>query len=390
MKTLSIDKFAGMNNVFPGYGLNKAFQTSIINMDVRDDNSLQTRHGLDLKIQANKPHSLYEDEEYVLYREGENLVRYLNGNTTVLRTGLYNPLPMSYCRINDKVYYADGVFGGYLDAGNNHIWGIDNPNTPLLAEISGNLPKGVYRVKVSFVIRNGEESGLSTYSELVVNDNSGIRIMVNPPSNPEVVSCNFYISDKDGGRYTFYGNVSITHVDLNRNIFLDYTNLHTGKLLPVTEHTSKIPYGHLLCYFTSRIFTAMFNVIYFSMPYAYSLCRLQYDYVQLPKLVTNLVATSKMLVATTEDEIYVLDSDLKAEVIFKGKIISGSCVIVDASSINEDFFGESVLVATNEGLMLLLPNKQLVNLTGKFFKFDYGWRGQANVVNDRYFISIKD
>jgi len=388
MNTIEFKEFRGMNNVMPKMGMTPKYQTLIKNMNVQDDFSLSSRDRYIKAVDISNPHSLYQDNNHTFFRAESSLLLLNSDNSIInLKDNFIGNLPLDYVKVNDKVYFSDGVNSGIYDEGVVKSWGIEVPPPPTLDAVQGYMDGGIYRVKTSYVDYNGNESGLSGYDEIEISDNQGISIKASVTFNSRIERVNVYVTKKDSGRFTFYGytytnNLSVATFECLEN--------YTHKETPATNHMNKPPSGHLVEFFSSHIVIAVYNALFYTEPFSYELCRLDTNFIQLPLKVNNLISMDRHLIVTTKQEVYIIDKDWKATVGYKGSIIDGSAKSIDASVIDENYFGLGVVIASKEGLLLILGDGRVVNISSKFFTFKEYEAANACITSDnRYILNLK-
>jgi hypothetical protein len=126
-----IKKFAGINNVddrerlYPVETDNREPILVLregLNVDIDNTNKLSSRTGWVSLLAGNDVHSLWADRNLCFFVDGTVMYRLMDDFSTIVpvRTGLTPKATVSYVRVNDNVYYANGYECGYIDSVQNY------------------------------------------------------------------------------------------------------------------------------------------------------------------------------------------------------------------------------------------------------------------------------
>ena len=153
-----------------------------VNVDITSDGKPRRRDGY-VQVQAGQmAHSAWSDDylPWGLFVDGHNLyVMHEDESTDVLRSDMAIGLPVSYCRINDAVWWSNGVQSGLIRHDLEQLeWSAGQPpGAPAVSgQAGGMLPKGTYQVTATFLDATGRESGAPLAAITDVPDNGAINI----------------------------------------------------------------------------------------------------------------------------------------------------------------------------------------------------------------------
>jgi hypothetical protein len=117
MATSNLSHFAGLNTVDRTITVPvkaptgwKTAYTLLQAKNVEIDNSyaLASRSGYEKGVSGTDIHSLWGDEKFCFYVDGQSLYQYQGRGSTLIRAGLSMGARMSYAPVNDRVYYTNG------------------------------------------------------------------------------------------------------------------------------------------------------------------------------------------------------------------------------------------------------------------------------------------
>lgn len=181
----------GVNNLARETALRPNAAREAVNVDFSEAGGVSRRQGRQKVIAGDLVHSLWRDSEfpYALYADGDSLYAFDRGlQRQFVLDGLAPGMPLSYARVNDAVYWTNGLQAGLVTSGLEALsWGpYDAPGQPAVtASTSGGLPAGRYQVAVTYRDAVGREGGTGEAVAVDVPAGGGIRlenIHVPPPS----------------------------------------------------------------------------------------------------------------------------------------------------------------------------------------------------------------
>jgi hypothetical protein len=286
---VSYEAFSGVRNDVDPERFGRA-DLAIGENVVLDKTGRVSRRGGQTQLNAAATHSLWSDREQLAFCvQGTSLKRIgTDYSLTTLRTVTANAY-MHYVKVNDNVYFSNGIDTGVFDNGATRTWGLTVPPLPVVAVGVGNMPAGRYQFVSTYVRADGQESGARMAGQITVPDNSSlIFTLVAPTGLRTVIYHNVYITTPNGELLYLALTVpvaSTTAVYANDTTELNY-DLKTQFLGPP-------PAGQLVGYYSGRMLVAVEDRIHYSEPLAYELFDLR-RYIPLNGRVT--------LVAQMEDK----------------------------------------------------------------------------------------
>lgn len=335
-------------------------------------------------------HSLWASEELGLAMRvvGSELRRIaVDFSETVLRSGLTPGARMSYWRVNDRVYYANGVQTGVIENGGARSWGISIPPLPAVVQTIGNMPAGTYQYVATYFRNDGQESGAGLAGRVTVPDGAGLIFAMPTSTDPTVARKGIYLSTTNGEMLFLAGTA------LNSQATITYANDTTELNLPLaTQFLGPPPAGHLIGYFRGRTYMGVENIWYPSEPFGYELFDLR-KYIQMDGRITMFAPLedkeiyekgrkSGVFVGTDrtcgvfagsdpEEFEYVAKTDYGA--------VLGAVDYVDGSLFGDNSVGAKQLPLwmSKAGLCVGLPDLEIRNITRTKYGFSSGGQGAA-------------
>ena len=351
------------------------------NVDIDNAGSLTLRPGY-TPVSGVPTHSLWSDDVVCLAVMGGSLCRLDTSYAATPKYTLQDPFsPISYAKVNDRVYFSNGVDSGIFADGRVRSWGITPPTPPEAARTVGDMPKGEYQVLCTFSRSDGQESGSSAAIYLSVPAGSGLDISLPSSTDTDVVAVNIYVSTP-GGETTY-----LAATVPNGTPRFTYTASTLELNLPLaTAYLSPPPPGQLITYFKGHMYVAVGEVIYPSEPYAYELFDLRKG-MPLEARVTMMApiehkSTNGMFVGTTIS-CGVLPGRSPAEFEYIRKTdygaIEGAVTYVDGSLYGDNKTGAEPIPMwlTSEGVCVGMPGMEVSNLTRTRCTIQASGRGSA-------------
>ena len=169
-----IEKFKGLNNVTDPLRLGLGWLSRADDVDISDTGAISRRAGYALFQSGTLTGAFSTNDFSRLYIVDAGALKRVGGST--LRTGLSNA-PMYWCEVNKDVYFTNGIDSGIIRQDDTVIeWSWPRPTEPVLAAVSGSLPKGQYQVVCTFVMPDGRETGSSSPAVIDLDDDSALQI----------------------------------------------------------------------------------------------------------------------------------------------------------------------------------------------------------------------
>lgn len=291
-------EFAGVRNDLSPERFNPGDLVMADNCDLDATGKLQRRQGYTQKL-AGDVHSLWSDGETCLFVSGDTLSRLAVDYTNeTLRSGLTPGARMAYCKVNARIYYSNGYQTGVIEDGASRSWGLPPPlYQPLASVISGELFSGTYQFALTYLRRDGQESGTSLAESIEVPAGGGISFTaIAVAADPDITQKILYLSTANGEilyRALILDNATTSASYIESGIRLQ-SPLDTQFL------QGAFP-GQTLAYYRGRIYIAIGNLLFPSEPHGYELFDVR-KFLPFAKRVTLLAPVEDGLFVGTQNE----------------------------------------------------------------------------------------
>lgn len=234
------------------------------NIDIDETGAISRREGR-TSVVAGATRSLWADGADCYFMQAGTMKR-LNPNYTSenIRTGMDPLRAMQFQKVNEQVFYSNGIETGVIDSRVSRSWGLTVPPTPGVAVTVGALPAGDYQFTMTYLRRSQQESGAGLAGRITVAEGSGLVFTLPVSADPDVVSKAVYLSTQNGDvmyRALIVGNgtATATYQNDTRELFLPLA----------TQFLGPPPAGHLIGYFRGHMYVAVGDTIFYSEPYAF-------------------------------------------------------------------------------------------------------------------------
>ncbi len=382
--------FGGVRNDISEERFSPGDLASAINCNIDKSGRLSRRAGY-TKIRMGDTHSLWANKaESVCLFAQDGYMKLLNTDYTVSNITVLEDCnsAISYAEINDNIYITNGVDIGIYQAGIYRTWGLGVPELPGVALTGGGMPPGIYQFALTYIRRDGQESGASLAGVVVAQTNTGLVFDMPVSADGDVDKKRLYISTPNGDELylAFECANSLRAANYNGDVLaLD---------LPLdTQHLGPPPVGQIAAYYRGRMFVAVGEVLYASEPFAYEL----FDYrncMQLDGRITMLavIEDKEGLGATPQNSGFFVGTDRSCGLILGGQpedfqyvprtnygAIAGAMSFVDGSVFGDNSIGARLVPMwlTTQGICVGKPNMEIQNITRSKYNFDYAGRGSA-------------
>lgn len=290
----------GMNNRLSDSALPIGQSRLAVNVDFDNRGNLQLPRQGSLRVYAGTAvHSWFEyphAQGLGLFVEGSSLKR-LNTNNTATTLKAVGIAPMSYCLIDEVIYFSNGQISGKYQGGSVYEWGVAVPPKQLVATATpnGGLYAGDYLVALTW-LSSEEESGADSSVRVTVAEGGGIHL-TNFPTPPDTVeSVAVYVSQADSTELYLYAEYfqDVSAVSIGKSIgSLPLDSQFAVKAQPKTGLTA----------YNGRIYWRDGKAIRFTEAQVYGLQRVD-NLIPFEETVTNIIRTTGPLIVTTERSIY--------------------------------------------------------------------------------------
>lgn len=348
-----------------------------VNVDIDDSGRLARRSGQTLLIPGSA-HSLYADGEACLYVQDETMYRLDRELVpTPVAMGL-DDAPMAYVTVGNRVYHSNGLSSAVYQDGYVRSWGIDLKLTDVAAgATTGVLPAGVYLFAMTLLREDGQESGCGQAQRIDLANGSGIRFTWSVPRDPAIVRAVLYLTQPDGETLFQAAEVNVEDAE--------FTYVGGPRSLPLaTQWLDAPPKGTSLALHRGRIYIAQGEHLFATSALSYEHCDLR-DYRAIDASeILLLAAVDSGLFVGTKKAVWFLSGASFADNALVKKIdtvvLPGSLTSGDAGEIlgNPQLSGQhAVMFATGAGILLGLPDGNLINLTSDSYQLPAASHGAA-------------
>lgn len=365
------------------------------NIDIDKSGALARRAGFTLR-RAGAPHSLWADETETIcmFVEGGSLKQLASDLTTasVLASLSDAVSPVSYARVNDRVYFGNGRDKGIFEAGAVRAWGMPVAPLPAASAAVGQMPAGDYQFAMTWLRIDGQESGCGIAGRITLPAGGGIMFTVPAAPLGDIAAAILYVSPANSDTL-----LQAQTVGPGENVVWQ-TDPAALSLPLATRHMGPPPAGHLVAHYRGHMFVAIDDTIFISSPYGYELFDLR-SYLQLDGRVTlmapfmdkerNLTSgDASGFFVGTDRSMGVISGTHPDEFQYVPKVdygaVPGTLQQVDGSLVRDGGSGARKLPMwlSTKGVCVGLPDLLINNLTRSRFSFDVGGQGAAVFLPD--------
>lgn len=339
------------------------------NVDVDDLNRLIRRKGHSAPVVSGDCHSLWSDGVQA-YAVRNNVLVQVTPNYTTVALQIVTPgATMSYVPIAERVYASNGFETVCIENGRARSWGLAVPSSVPSAEArGGRLRAGTYQYVVTYVRKDGQESGSGRAGSVSVPAGSSILLTDVPvSSDPDVDRKVVYFSRADGSVVYRVGMIPAA-----QTTFLYELDVPVQVQLR-TQHLGPPPAGALVDYFDGRALVAAGDTLYYSEPYAPELFDLRKN-ARLGAPITALVALLEGVYVATDEKLVWLGGRVPEAWTYTAVLNYGVPRGAGAKyDVSEAGVGEGTKYAaffgTSQGLCVGNDGGTVVNLTKERFSY---------------------
>lgn len=228
-------------------------------------------------------HSLWgsRDQSFGLFMNNRELRRLVVQNDAPASAVVLNMLTpserASFFEYDDRVFFTNGYELGVVTRRAAWLLGVmDPPGMDLAALTFGTMAPGNYSLAYSFVMANGEESGLSEIKPITLLQQGGVEVLVPPVAtfSSGAVKVRVYCTPQNGDVLyqvaEFYPRMSGMY---------DITDWSQGKQADNVQ-LHRMPAGDIVRVFNGRLMVSSGTVLRFSQPFRFGLTSRRHDFVQ--------------------------------------------------------------------------------------------------------------
>lgn len=253
-KTVQLDKFDGIRSNLDVERLAPSDLAAGVNIELDASGKPRGRLGVTQRIGGIAPKSFWSDGTSGYFKDGTALKRFTPpSSASVLRSGLSASARMVFERHAGigPVFYTDGEVTGRIQEGVSKPWGIDAPPVPGAILTNGDLRDGWYAFAVTYLRRDGLESGAKALGQVKAGVSSGVSLIgIAVSSDPDVVAKRVYFTGRNGEEPFLVGTIPNA-----QTTFVYAADTKGSRILDKLGKAAPLP-GHLLAYNNGRIFTA--------------------------------------------------------------------------------------------------------------------------------------
>lgn len=369
MADISYGEFNGVRNDVAPERFGPGDLVTADNCDLDATGKLQRRQGY-ASVLAGDCHSLFSAGDVCLFVQGASLRRLMPDYASVsLRDDLTPPARMAYCAVNGRIYYANGYAAGVIDDGQSRSWGLTPPPyQPLATAISGELSSGAYQFALTYLRRDGQESGAGLAESIDVGAGGGIAFSdIAVAADPDVAYKCLYLSTANGEQ--LYRALTLDNAATSASYTGDGVDLQS----PLdTQFLQAPPPGHLIACYRGRLYVGVDQWLFPSEPYGYELFDLR-GYLPFDSRLSLVAPVDDGLYVATQTQTWFLAGrgPDEFEAILKAPYgaVLGSLAYAPASLVKQAQNQGEAQVAfwlTPQGVCLGLNGGQLINLTQQY------------------------
>lgn len=253
------------------------------NIDIDVYGNFRTRAGFTRLSPFPEAHSLWgsRDQSFGLFFNGTELRRLIvqggQPMTAVVLSGLRPSTRGSYFEYDDKVFFTNGFDLGVVSRRAAYTLGVANPHGfDAEANPYGTLPPGKYSVAYSFVMPNGEESGLSEIKPITLGQQGGFDLFIGPvmTANSGAAKVRVYCTLVNGD--VLY---QVAEFPPLMSGMYSVAEWKQGKQADNVQ-LYRMPAGEIVRAFNGRLMTSRGAVLTFSEPFRFGLTSLRHNFVQ--------------------------------------------------------------------------------------------------------------
>ncbi len=370
--TKNITAFYGLRNRAKNRANIEGSLSSVLNMDVDDEQGLLTRKGYRKSMNGQGLINSFctQDEKRLFIVQQGGLYLIDEGFNKEL---IYSGLGDEYIYWAEQADYIVLSNGLVIDPQNRVMtWIIEEPSQPLVTITAGSLPKGTYRIVTTLYDETGREGGASIPVQINLNEDEGLRIQ---PFAKEGFLVRTYVTDTDGSVYYLS---SIEQVEFSIVQFNAFTSPLDDNQLKGQSIGDDEPVG-TIAFFENKLWVSKYTegltAIFNSFPFWWNLFDIHSQYVMVEGRVNAIKGVKEGLIIATDDRIYIYNESLVKLADYG--VPQGIPYVVDDD--------DKLYLWTHQGLCGMMP---FVNMTEGKVVVDSGQTCHVEIVNQDGFKKI--
>lgn len=249
----------GINNRLKHGILPPGFVSDAVNVDLDDSGRAITRKGFSLFRVVTNGTQMWSDGQFLYYVEDGALYSANPGTgDIILLDATVGTTRLEHVNTSRGVYWSNDVASGRAYNGVVYPFSVQVPPKPEISAVGGRLFRGRYRVNLSAIGADGEESAISETSWIDFGaDNNGIVVLL--PRMPENIRAfrvycsaandrnSYYVGDAPADAATF--TISFVKADVPCRI------LETAPFAPTTTFT--LFGGYMICAYGPHVYMSL-------------------------------------------------------------------------------------------------------------------------------------
>jgi hypothetical protein len=272
--------------------------------------------------------------------------------------------------VNGAAYCSDGLSSFIVDPfGNVREWGVEPPQRYELttAHISGALPKGIYGVTMTYVRKDGFESGAPRMAQQYV-ESGGLRLNGLPVSaDPGVTHKRVYVSRPDGEALFAVGQIR------NAVTTFNITDLSQDTMPLRTQFKSAAPAGQLVGFSGGRAVVAKGPHLFYSDVFEFESFDLRNGFISFDADVTLYAPVDNgTFIGTTKEIMFLAGRELstaeRIPLVSYGAVLGTLSYVDGAQFLKGEDQGDIPVWMSHRGVCAGLKDGSLVSLTGPRYR----------------------
>lgn len=288
--------FRGLNNVTDSLRLGLGWFAEANNVHVTDAGAVESRDGY-TRVSTGAYTGAYSTKNFqrMYLVDGGNLK---TADGVVLKSGL-SAAPMFWTEVNEQVFFNNGIDSGVILPDNTVLeWRWVPPSAPQVAAVTGNLPAGVYQVRVTTSLADGRETGTSDAGEITLVEGQALQVA------GLAAHSNVYIAPANSTVYQLAASNTGSSFVWNRGPEYLGRDLLNAFLDPLPSGTTVVQEWKGCIYAAQYLASEDQTVVWFTEPMGYHLFNLNSNFFIAPGRVEMLAPHDKALIVGTRSKTF--------------------------------------------------------------------------------------
>lgn len=305
--------FKGLNNSTDPLRLGMSWLVAADNVHITDTGALEKRNGYALRRAGSfvSAYAALDGSRMFLVTDSGEVQTHDGITIATIETSA----PIHWAEVNGDVYFTNGVSDGIIKPdGTFNTWSYPMPSQPTLSAATGSLDAGIWRVRCTFLLGDGRETGAGVESEIVLYAGQSLRI-TDIPKSPTNAKTLVYIAPANSRvfqhAFTTPSSSAVWNQSSNalgyelRNSFFD--PLPRGEICSIQFWMGR-------CYVAQYLQEIDQTVVWNSEPMGYHLFNLASGFFMVAGRVTMLAPAQTGLIVGTNNQILAYDGEKIAEI----------------------------------------------------------------------------